>query len=245
MKKNRYFIGALMMALLIFLAACDNSSETANNIPTPSNIPGAHFKKFPDRKYVRSVASSVLKFSCNAYSHGKIEDSWSSHCCLYSNKDGWSYLALPRHCFPFDSTKRYEAWVTDSKGRTIKLSLVTELHSNEYDAAILVVKRIKGLRTLCEREMISSQQISGDSAILLVPFNARDVYQKPGLLLDGPKVEMSTLRCEPGDSGGLIVGRDGVIGVEVSGSNYGKIMHFVPISVFEDIYGTLVNKFGK
>jgi len=116
------------------------------------------------------------------------------------------------------------------------------INSNEYDAEILVVRRIKGLPTLCEREMIAKQQINGDSAILLVPFNARNVYQKLGSFLDSTKLEMSILVCEPGDSGGLIIGRDGVVGIEVASGNNGRISHFVPIRVFEDLYGALVNK---
>jgi hypothetical protein len=244
MKNKTFLISAVVIALFIFFVSCDNHNPNSivNNISVPSNFPGEHFKKFPDREYIRSVASSVLKFSCDMYSHGKIEKSWESHCCLYSNNGDLSYLALPTHCFPYDSTKQYWAQVTDFEGKITILSLVAVIDSKEYDAAILVVKKIKGLPTLCEREIIAKQQITRDSAVLLVPFNARDVYQKFGSFLNSTKMEMSTLVCEPGDSGGLLIGRDGVIGIEVASDNNGRISHFVPINIFEDLYGSLVNE---
>jgi|GEM_PF-1277232 len=242
MKNKGFLVRAIFIALTVFFVSCDNSNPTVNNIPVSSNVPGEHFKKFPSQEYIQSVGCSILKFYCNVYNHGKIEESWESHCCLYCNNGNLSYLALPRHCFPYDSTRQYEAYATDFKGRIIKLSLVEEIHLQTNDAEILVVRKIKGLPTLCERGMIAKQQITGDSAVLLVPFNARNIYQKLGSFLDDTKMQMNTLVCEPGDSGGLLIGRDGVIGIEVASSASGRISLFVPIHVFEDLYGSLIHK---
>jgi len=243
MKIKAFLISAMVIALFITLASCDDPQPKTDIISTSNVVPAKPLKAFPTKQSLQSINSSILKLSCDEYSgDGRTKSSWSGHCCLYSNNGDYSYLALPTHCFPGDSTKYYDIQVTDFKGKITKVSWRSRVHSTLYDAEILVVDRIKGIPTLCETGMIAEQAITGDSAVLLVPFDARNIRQKLGLFLDGNKVRMLTLFSEPGDSGGLFVGRDGVVGINFALTGDGKVSHFVPISVFESLYGSFINE---
>ena len=226
----------IIVTVITIITSCNDSNpKTINN-----NIGIEYTTPFPGKEYMKAVDSSILKFSVTE-SNNKKSESWAGHCCLYCNKGNLSYLVLPFHCFPYDSTKVYRIWVTDFKGRKTELSWVHETNTTQYDAEILVVKKFGKLPTLCERGMIGKEPIIGDTAVLLIPFNARNVRQKVGLLHKNNEVEMNILFGEPGDSGGLVVGRNGVIGIVVTTSNNGREVQFVPISIFEELYAGGIN----
>ncbi|MCX6824487.1 MAG: hypothetical protein NT085_05180 [candidate division SR1 bacterium] len=242
--KKIYCIGILVTIVLV-MVSCNNSNngtidEAKSNINAVKNsVKVRERKAFPDEAYMKGIDSSMFEFYV-VMSDKKKSEAWAGQCCLYCNKDNMSYLILPRHCFPYDSTKSYGLWVTDFKNRRTKLSWTRSTSSTLYDAEVLVVEKIKGLPTLCERGKIAREIIVGDSAVLLTPFNVRNVHRKFGTLNNHNEMEMFTMFGEPGDSGGLILGRNGILGVEVTGTNEGKQTQFVPIQVFEELYGDIV-----
>jgi hypothetical protein len=227
----------LFILILLILTSC--RWERHKNV---NQAKEEFVKLFPKKEYIQSVASSVLKFSCTSLDKKGVIASWSSHCCLYANKGDESYIAIPKHCFDYDDSKSYEAEVKDIKGRIIKLNLLRCWTSTKYDAVILTVKHISGIPTLCSTEVITSKQIIGDSAVVLSPFNVRGIYQKFGFIIKNNSISLSTLITERGDSGGLVIVRDGVIGIHVSSEQNGKVGNFVPIAVFEDMYAEIVNQ---
>jgi len=234
--KRLFLFSTILLTLLTIMNSCDSpNSKTIKN-----DIQIDYTKPFPGKEYIQAVDSSVMQFSVTVSSK-KNSESWEGHCSLYCNKGDLSYLVLPLHCFPYDSTKEYRIWATDFKKKKVELSWVRAVSSTQYDAEVIVVKKIKGLPTLCERGMIGKEPIIGDSAVLLVPFNARNVHQKFGLLCKNNEIEMNVLFGESGDSGGLVIGRNGVIGITVSITDNGKNMQFVPINIFEELYTSIAN----
>jgi len=235
-----YYRMCIMITMIfVMMVSCNNSIKEKSNTNTIVNSKEImKIKTFSDEIYIQSIDSSMLQFYVNM-SDSKKTQSWSGQCCIYCNKHGMSYLILPKHCFPYDSTKSYSIWAIDFKNRRIELSWTCATTSTIYDAEILVVEEIKGIPTLCEKGKIAKEIIVGDSAVLLTPFNVRNVHRKFGTLNKDNEMEMLTMFGEPGDSGGLILGRNGILGVEVSGSNYGKQIQFIPIAVFEELYGSI------
>jgi len=171
-----------------------------------------------------------------------VVQSGCGHGFVYSRNGEHSYIALPEHCFPYDSTKQCKIWATDYEGRTIDLKWTRRLSYKNinYDAQILVVKKIFGLPSLCEMAVLTGYRASGDSAFIFAPFNVRNVEKKWGTFFGEEGVEMNTMISEFGDSGGLVLSRDGVAGVLASSSSNGSNMRYVPILVFEKIYGELM-----
>ncbi len=100
----------------------------------------------------------------------------------------------------------------------------------------MAVAKIQGIPSVCERNMIVARQSVGDSVLLEVPFNVRGVQRKQGIVMEQNKVRMDLLVCEGGDSGGLVITRDGIIGMEFRTLEEGTIIRFVPMSVFENLY---------
>jgi hypothetical protein len=164
----------------------------------------------------------------------------SGHCCIYSHNGGYSYLALPTHCFPYNSKKQYKIWATDYEGRTIDLELVEICNSTIHDAEVLVTKKIFGLPSLCEMAILTGYRASGDSAFIFSPFNSRGIEKKWGTFTNRTTLTMDTMICERGDSGSLVISREGVTGITVAVTNNGLIMEYVPILVFEKLYGDLI-----
>jgi hypothetical protein len=240
---------ASIRALIITIVFCSCGQDSLNTVANNS-------EKFDDIEktsllnkkffHYESIESTILRFSCTVYQKGKVIDSWEAHCFLYANRGGRSYLALPYHSFPYDSTKAYSIQLTDLDGKTIAWDWSVCLRPEKGDAEMIVGEEInqKGIlsHALSAKDAIASKPLVGDSAILLVPFNSRDVHKKYGIIRSSNSLEMKTLWGEPGDSGGLVVGRNGVIGIAVSTGKDGRerMSYFVPISVFEELYIRLV-----
>lgn len=230
-----------VLTAIMSIVACNNKGEvilTSNTL----NMENVRLGKFPSKKYLKTVDSCVLRFSCEMYKNGEYQRAWHGHCFLYAAHEDKSYLAMPKHCFSFDSTQEYKLFVTDVGGRKIELKWNGFKVAENCDAELLIVEKIRGLPNLCERELITSSQLIGDSVLLWVPFNSRNVRRKFGKLSKGNKVEVCTMLGEPGDSGGLIIGRDGVIGMNFGSNENGKTLVFVRIQVFEFLYYASVHK---
>jgi hypothetical protein len=186
------------------------------------------------------IGYSVLQICYEISDANKIIQSGCGHCCIYSHNGEHSYLALPEHCFPYDSTKQCKVWVKDYEGKKIDLEWTRVFPHSYYDAEILEVKKIFGLPSLCELAVLTSYCASGDSTFIFNPFNVRNVEKKWGTFFNGEKIKMNTMICEPGDSGGLIMSREGVAGIVYSASDNGMTVRYVPILVFEKMYGDLM-----
>ncbi len=238
MKQLKLIFGFIAIMIIV---ACNNDSEvilTSNTL----NMENVRLGKFPSKKYLRTVDSCVLRFSCEMYKNGLYQRTWSGHCFLYASHADKSYLAMPKHCFSFDSTQEYKLFVTDVGGRKTELKWSDFKVAENCDAELLRVDKVQGLPSLCERELVASSQLIGDSVLLWVPYNSRKVRRKFGTLLKENKVKVHTMVGEPGDSGGLIIGREGVIGMNFGSKENGTKLMFVRIQVFEFLYYASVHK---
>ncbi len=247
MKKKSLIIVTVVTYLLIS-TSCNHKNTSTTQKPETKDIHMANdisskiLKQFPNKNVLNLIKSSILKFSVVEYINEKWVGASSGHCCLYSTDNISSYLALPTHCFVFDSKKKYEVFLTDCNGKAFKASCKLLLSSTTYDAEIMEIGKIK-LASLCEMGLIANHPTKGDSVVLLVPFNARRVYQKFGSFIDSTSAIMNTLALDHGDSGGLMIGRDGVMGVAISSFTENiRGANFVPMSVFEDIFIDLTER---
>ncbi len=232
MKKNKIICG-IIITFVIMITSCTNKKNEKITISQNETQ-----KKFPGKEYVQSVDSSILKFTCMEFNKKGFTIS-EGQCCVYCNKGNLSYLVMPYHCFPYDSTKEYMIWGTDYKGKKIELSWRAISWAKDVDATILAVDKIEKIPTLCEQGLIAKNMKPGDSAVLLTPFNVRNVHEKFGIFRNENEVEMNQIFAEPGDSGGLIIGREGIVGI-ASGTDKGNTLYFVPIEVFEELYISLI-----
>ena len=231
------FTLSCMIVIILFAFSC-------NETPTPkSSTLKKPSKNYLVKKNMEAINASILKITRTEYGPNGAQ-SWYGHCCLYANKFDKSYLALPKHCFPYKKGVRYDVELTDFKGRKINLESYEYFPAkNDIDAEILVVDRIDGIPNLCSRDMISPKGEVGDSAVILCPFDAREVRLKYGTISEENTIKANTLYDEHGDSGGLIVGQFGVFGILVSG--LGGTTYYVPMRIFEDIYEEIVEKQSK
>lgn len=185
------------------------------------------------------VRSSILELT-GTWTKGDLSGKWHSHCCLYGNQKNFSFLAFPTHCFDYDSTKSYSLEVTDYLGRKTKLDLQQTYRSKNLDAEILKVQRIKDVPSLCEQNLTSEKFSAGSSVTILTPFNSREIKKRNGILQEKNRVSIENYANEPGDSGGLIIAKNKVIGIITSATAHGRVTEFVSISCFEDLYAELV-----
>jgi hypothetical protein len=242
MKKEDYPFWFFCSCALFFVVSVTLHEYPVEIVITKSVVSSKNFSNATfDSNRIKSIRHSVLKICYEIYDHNdKVISSGCGHCYIYSNNGNNSYLALPQHCFPYDETKRYQVWVTDYAGRTFELKHFGVLSHGDYDAEMLVTEKFFGLPSLCEVAILTGYRAFEDSAFVFDPFNARNVERKWGTFLNEDAVEMSTMICEPGDSGGLVISREGISGVVVSASGNGSTMQYVPILVFEHMYGKLV-----
>jgi hypothetical protein len=207
-------------------------------IPEESSVPvELSNAPFPGPEKIELIRYSMLQIYFEIADADKIIESGRGHGCIYSHRGDYSYLILPKHCFPYDSTKQCTVWARDYEGKKIDLDWVRMYRNSTYDAEMLKVEKIFGLPSLCETAMLTGYRASGDSALIFSPFNVRNVEKKRGIFLSEERVKMSTIISEFGDSGGLVMSREGVAGILVSSSGNGSTMYYVPILVFEKMYG--------
>jgi len=199
-----------------------------------SNVP------FPGPEKIELIRYSMLQIYFEIADADKIIESGRGHGCIYSHRGDYSYLILPKHCFPYDSTKQCTVWARDYEGKKINLDWVRMYRNSTYDAEMLKVEKIFGLPSLCETAMLTGYRTPGDSALIFSPFNVRNVEKKRGVFLSEERVKMSTIISEFGDSGGLVMSREGVAGILVSSSDNGSTMYYVPILIFEKMYGSFM-----
>lgn len=217
-------------------------SDNAELTQDPETI-GSPAAPLPRTELVKSIAESVLEF--NLYSTG---GSWSSHCCLYANRGNESYIALPKHCFDHDKTKSYKIEVVDNHGVATILKVLSFAQSSRYDAVMLLVNKFSTTTPALSNSQLIAKTVGkpGDSIIILTPFDSRNIYQKYGTLSGSEEFNAGNLSIEPGDSGGLILKKDGVIGMNFAHTDGGDETRsggmFVPITVFESLYSDLVFK---
>ncbi len=118
--------------------------------------------------------------------------------------------------------------------------------SSEFDAAVISFENNTYLKnfTLASRGLIATSGSIGDTAILETPFNARGVKRKIGTfgLLYPNSVDMQFFYGETGDSGGLIVSREGVAGVNYGTFSGEGVTIYAPVRVFEELYSSLIEK---
>ena len=195
----------------------------------------------PSRTTLKQAESYVFEFSRDEYDLDfNFESSSMCHCFIYAHKDASSFIALPRHCFKYNKTKRYELSLIDQHGRKTILDWNTVISDKSKDAAIIEVSRLDYIASFSGSGNIDQNSAIGDSVSLLTLFGSRKVYQKKGVLDTDGSIKINTFHIERGDSGSLVVGRNGVLGVSFAKSKDGTNLYFTPITVFEELYTDLV-----
>lgn len=236
----------LLICLFLFLFLQKIGKESLKEKPQPIEeatieTPVAEeevyiYKPFPDTAL---ISSSIFKLLVFEYTNDGKSSWYAAHCFVYAHVGDFSFLALPRHCFKYDTSKRQDLWIENSKGDRTQIRWYKSSSSTLYDAEMLKIDRVEGL-ALSNTDLISDQVDLADTAIVLSPFNVRKVPRKFGYFLQDNKIEMNTLYGEKGDSGSLIVGRTGVVGVMFATTGLGEKVLYVPILLFEELYKKLV-----
>lgn len=244
MKNKTLNVMAMVIGIIIvslFLTSCFDQKtkqeptkqtiQVVNNITNPEQV--------ACQQNAELATNSILEFICTSSYKGRVE-SWKGQCCLYANRGDESFIALPSHVFPYDERKYYDIYLIDVKKDTIHAEWSMANSFEEYDAKMLVVKKIPGIIPLCNTKLIRNKPVRQNSlAILVTPFNVRGVTQKEGNIIANGEMEMKTLSAEPGDSGALIVNEDGVLGIVWSITDDGKT-NYVPINLFEKLYSHII-----
>lgn len=247
MKKQIILVSKFMamFVILLSLLSCLQPKNKAAKEGKSDTISSALSQKQLIKKNARLVDQSILDFVCLTHLDKKLA-AWHGHCCLYANSKEKSFFILPKHALPYDKRMDYELYVVNYKNDTTPLTIAQAAYSSIYDAMVLETQKITGAFPLSSSSLITGKKESqGDSIMIVAPFNSRGVRQKPGLVIADNDVQMDFFLGEPGDSGSPIVNQNGVIGIVSSVDPSGKKVNYVPISVFENIYGQMVLQENK
>lgn len=191
--------------------------------------------KFPN---LGNINKAAMKFTVLVPLGNESYQSISSgHCFVHSNNSNFNstFIGLPGHVLPDSNVFDYRYQVIDYQGRQTIFKIAAYIRSENQDAAVIKVDRIEGAFPLSPG-LRTEDMILEDSAFVLSPFNSRSIETKTGRFLKHNILDMKNIFNEPGDSGSLVVGRLGVVGVVSGVSDDGKKMHFTPLEVFEKLY---------
>ncbi|MBU0626579.1 hypothetical protein KKH82_04030 [Patescibacteria group bacterium] len=237
MKTTSLIIG-IIVTLFTIATSC-STSETKDENPISQNFARAEIPNpLPTEEKLAMIDSSVLEFEVRK--DGEIRSS-CGHCCLYCNRKGLSYLILPYHVFPYDSTQTYKVMLKNFKGERIEVPSFRCLSYNPgHDVLVYVIPQLDGIPTVSERYQIAKEAYAGDSVVLWTPFNVRNITRKTGTISSNTEVKMDIFVGEPGDSGGLIIGKNGIIGMAYHVDSTGTYVQFIPTNVFEQQYQYLI-----
>lgn len=185
-------------------------------------------KAFKDVSLYDSIALSI---------HGL---TFSGQCSFFAFKQNDVYIATAKHCVPNPKTD-IEIW--DNFGNKYEISKKDyEVNSSsEVDAALIKISidlfENDYFSTISNRNLLANKSEEKDTLILVTPFNVRGVKKKVGFYAADNSMFFDLFSGEPGDSGALVVCRDGALGIYTSSNGENnKQGFFVPIDVFEKLY---------
>jgi hypothetical protein len=236
MKKN------ILVIICLFCIYFITSNLGEEYSPKPDQTPTLSPQMIEDNPIgpTGPLRASIMKFSYKSFENGNLKDFWSAHCVLYASNSEYSYIALPRHAFNPAPGTEYEIFITDSRDTCKKIIVLESIISKDYDAEMLKVKRLD-IPALSNRGFISSGALLGDTAIMISPYNSRGIKEKRGVFVQENSVAFDPIFIEPGDSGSLVVGRNGAVGLAFSISNGNlKIGHYAPMIEIESLYTKLI-----
>lgn len=183
-----------------------------------------------------SIGQSILKIV------SRNEDQKCSHgqCFVYAHKNNTTYIGLPKHCY---NPKNSLIILTDYTGVSYEFGWEEVRYSTKFDVAMIPVSNspLLHLPALCEKGLIrETNQVVSSPIFCITPFNVRGLKVKSGKLLKEERSLLNLFCGEGGDSGSLIVGKCGVVGMQVAVSVVdAKNVLFIDIRRFESLYMAL------
>lgn len=245
---HREVIIAILIGIIFFLLVpwhprLNPPPQSSQPIPIdiPSIINAIRIKteaNFLSDSEITSLGQSILKIDFQ-----NDDKSWSSgQCFVYAHKDSTTYIGLPKHCYNKNNSL---VTLKDHTGTSYEYSWHTTRYFVKFDAAMIPVLNspLLHLPSLCGQGLIKdSEQFVNNSVFCVTPFNVRGMKVKSGKILAKERVLCDFFCGEGGDSGSLIVGKHGVIGMQVARSKEdAKKISFIDIQKMEDLYMALTS----